>query len=60
MRYKDFKIIEETETEIKVEFYTKVRHEMLLPRGLSKEEIEKIILAHLDEYEKVYPETKLS
>jgi len=42
-----------------IEFNTKVRHELMISKDASEDELVELIINHLEEYEKTYPETKL-
>lgn len=37
---------------------TKVRHELLVPRSATEEEVLKLLVEHLQHYEETYPETR--
>jgi len=39
-------------------FYTKVRHELLVSKGMSDDEVVKLIADYLKQYEETYPETR--
>ena len=39
-------------------FYTKVRHELLVSKGMSDDEVVKLIAEYLKQYEEVFPETR--